>query len=100
MGRVTRAGAPGFVAVVAVLLSFSAASVAQAPDFRFGVTAPDRVDGEAGFTAVFPVEVTLSSSTPDHSITEGAQGWSFSLVVGGGAVKSISLKGVSVSTLF
>src|SRR5262245_48075574 len=92
-GRVTRAGAAGLVAVVAALVSFSSASVAQAPDFRFGVTAPDKVDGQAGFTAVFPVEVTLTSSTSDPSITEGAQGWSFSLVVDGGAVKSISLKG-------
>jgi hypothetical protein len=67
-------------------------------DFTFGIAAPLEVRGAPGEEVTFVVFPTLATS--GNPSAEGAQGWSFSLVVDGGEVAEASLDNLQVSTIY
>ena len=86
---------PAFIAGIMVM---TAASV-PAADFAFGIEGcPARLCGVPGEVKSFDAFVTLTTS--NNAEFDGAQGWSLSVCISGGVVKTVSLKGVHVSTIY
>jgi hypothetical protein len=85
-----------FAAATALLLTGAALPAA---DFALGFDGcPARLSGNPGDTVAFDAFVTLTTS--NNETADGAQGWSLSVEVAGGTVDKVTLKGVTVSTVY
>jgi dockerin type I repeat protein len=68
------------------------------PVFTFGFEVPDRIYGQPGEVVTFDAFPTIT--TTNNFSSDGAQGWEFSLWATGCEVTAVSLKGVTVQTIY
>jgi hypothetical protein len=89
------------VSTVALYFVLAGAQRAAAADFKLGWDSDScggKITGAAGDTKTFDVFATLTTS--NNTSPDGAQGWSLSVEITGGTIDKVSLKGVTVSTIF
>lgn len=87
--------------LIATGLMLLATAAASAQDFKLSIdNCPSAISGAPGESKEFDVFVKLTTS--NNPGAEGAQGWSVSIAVDGGTVKTkgATIKGVFVNTLY